>query len=466
MLKKLLVIDDDEPTCKLVKAFLGAEGFQVLDARDGPQGLAAVTTHAPDLVLLDLGLPTLDGFAVLERLKSAAPALPVIVLTGSREVKDAVRATRLGASDYVEKPFAREELLIAVQRALETQALRLEVQELRRRFGGDSGEGLAARMGQSSRVRRIVEQVTLVAQSNFTVLVLGETGTGKELVAEAIHRLSARQRRPLVALDCGAIPEPLLESELFGHEKGAFTGAERRKQGRFRLAEGGTCFLDEVGNLPLGLQGKLLRVLESRELHAVGAERATPMDVRFVAATNINLQERAAQGIFRADLYFRLAQYTIALPTLRERAEDIPYLTHRFMDEATIELRRPIQAIVPDALDLLCRHPWPGNVRELRNVVRHVVLHTDGLAIRADAVRAVLGRTEQPASPAPAADAGRSLREIATVAAEAAERRAICDTLRATAGNKSRTARALKTDYKTLHLKMKNLGIRASDFGR
>jgi two-component system, NtrC family, response regulator HydG len=464
MQRRLLVIDDDDAGCRLVKAIFRDEGLEVLAASDGPSGLAMAQAHAADVVLLDLRLPGLDGLTVLERFKEASPLTPVIMLTGSRDVKNAVRAIQLGAFDYLTKPIEPPELSVAVRRALETRDLQIEVRELRRRSHTRDAGSLAAQMGTGAQVRRVIEQVSMVAASNFTVLVLGETGTGKELVAQAIHQLSDRRRRPFVALDCGAIPEPLLESELFGHEKGAFTGAERRRDGRFRLAEGGTCLLDEVGNLPMTLQAKLLRVLESRQLHAVGAERATPMDVRFIAATNHDLPERAAQGQFRADLYFRLAQYSIALPPLRERVEDIAHLTRRFVEEASIELRRPIQAIAPDAIDVLQSHSWPGNVRELRNVVRQAVLQTTGLAVQADTIESALTRADgaRPALAPPAPD--QSLRDIAAGAAAAAERQAICETLRATGGNKSQAARRLKTDYKTLHLKMKHLGIRARDF--
>jgi len=465
MTRKLLVIDDDEAICRLVRAIFNADGFEVLTAHDGPAGILKVATHRPDVVLLDLHLPGLDGLNVLEQLKTSTPSVPVVMFTGSRDIKSAVRATQLGAFDYLTKPVKPEELKIVVDRALEARDLRLEVHDLRRQVGKDTSEGLALQMGASEKVKQVVEQVGIVAASNFTVLVLGETGTGKELVAHALHQLSDRRRRPFVALDCGAIPESLIETELFGHEKGAFTGAERRKEGRLRLAEGGTCFLDEVGNLPIQLQAKLLRVLESGQVQPVGAERTSPLNVRFVAATNHDLPERVARGLFRADLYFRLAQYAIRLPPLRERAEDIAYLTQRFMEGASIELRRPIQAITPDALDLLRRHDWPGNVRELRNVVRQAVLQTKGLIIRSDAVRAVLGEAQQVVAVATSVRPGQSLREIAAHAAAAAERQAIRDTLQATAGNKSQAAKALNTDYKTLHLKMKHLGIRARDFG-
>jgi two-component system response regulator HydG len=309
--------------------------------------------------------------------------------------------------------------------------------------------------------------VRTVAGSSFSVLVLGETGSGKELVAQAIHRQSDRRGKAFVALDCGAIPDTLLESELFGHERGAFTGAVKKKMGQFHLAEGGTLFLDEVGNLPLALQAKLLRVLESRQVQSVGAHRATPLDVRFVAATNDDLQARVAQGLFRADLYFRLAQYTIALPPLRERPSDIPYLAQRFLDEASFELRRPVHQIPADVLALLRTHRWPGNVRQLRNVVRQAVLESRDLTLGRALIQRLLGGTSKGhASAATVTVAGgKSLKETADEAAREAERHVICETLRATRGNKSQAAKALKTDYKTLHLRMKLLAIRARDFG-
>ena len=463
-MNRILVIDDDEASCRLVAAIFRAEGFDVLSAHDGPSGIAAVLAENPDVVLLDLNLPGMDGMAILTRLRNEAPSVPVVMLTGSTDVKNAVRAIQLGAANYLTKPMNRAEVVIVVRRAQEARAMRLELLELRRHAARAATESLSAQMGSSAAVQRIMEQVRLVAASTFSVLILGETGTGKELVSQAVHRLSDRRTRPFVALDCGAIPDALLESELFGHEKGAFTGADRRKEGRFRLAEGGTCFLDEIGNLPLPLQAKLLRVLESGQVQSVGADRATPMDVRFVAATNLDLQERVERGAFRSDLYFRLAQYAIRLPALRERTEDIPFLTQRFVDEAAHDLRHPIELILPAALEVLTGYGWPGNVRELRNVVRQAVLQTPGLELNADTVRAVIGEVRRGALPEPARVSGGSLREIATAAAVAAERQAICGALRAAGGNKAAAARALKTDYKTLHLKIKNLEIDAHDF--
>jgi DNA-binding NtrC family response regulator len=462
-MQTLLVIDDDPTSCRLVQAIFAHEGMRIVVAHNGRDGLDQATTVNPNVVLLDLRLGEDDGLEILAMLHKARSGVPVIMFTASQSVKPAVQAIQLGAFDYLTKPIDTDDLVVTVKRALENQALKQEVAHLRRHVVEEEAGNLAALMGRGDSIARVIEQVQTVATSDFTVLVIGETGTGKELVAQAVHRLSARNGRPFVALDCGAIPEPLLESELFGHEKGAFTGADRRKTGRLRLAERGTCLLDEVGNLPITLQAKLLRVLESRQVQPVGAEHTTRMDVRFVAATNDDLQERVSQGRFRADLYFRLAQYTIALPPLRHRREDIPYLAQRFLEEASVELRRPIEVIVPAALDELVAYDWPGNVRELRNVIRQAVLHTSTLAVQTKTIHAIIGTTAQQPPPAGGLT-GQSLREVADVAARAAERRTICETLTATGGNKSEAARILRTDYKTLHVKMKQLGVRAQDF--
>ena len=459
---KLLVIDDDVASCKLVRAVFATEGFDVLVAHDGASGLGRATSFRPDVVILDLRLPGVSGLDILDKICRLDDAPPVVMLTAHLEVKSAVKATQLGAFDYLTKPFDHDELRLVIRRAFETRVLRTELEILRRRLG-DAG-GLAEQMGPSKAVAAVVEQVKTVAETGFSVLLRGETGTGKEVVAHAIHKASERRSSPFVAVDCGAIPDMLLESELFGHEKGAFTGAQAKKAGRFHLAEGGTLFLDEVGNLPIGLQSKLLRVLESREVQAVGGTRATPLDVRFIAATNDDLRARSAQGEFRSDLYFRLAQYTIALPALRDRTEDIPHLAARFLAEASVELRRPMTEIAPDALTALEGHAWPGNVRELRNAVRQGVLESKGGVLTRAVVQSLLGKAESTAKAQPESRGLRSLREIAEGAAREAERHAISEVLRSTRGNKSQAARELKTDYKTLHVKMKSLGIRAKDF--
>jgi DNA-binding NtrC family response regulator len=461
MSRRLLVVDDDPVICRVLTTIFVKEGFEVLAAGDGEAGVALGTTHEPDIVIVDLELPKLDGIQVLERLRTSKPGLPVVMLTGRDDVKSAVRAMRLGAFDYVTKPFDRDEISLVIGRALQTRALLSEVEDLRRQAGAG---GLDALMGPSAIVGRIIEQVKTVATTNFSVLVLGETGTGKELVAAALHRQSERREKPFIALDCGAIPEALLESELFGHEKGAFTGADRRRTGHFHLAESGTLFLDEIGNLPLGLQAKLLRVLESRQLQTVGASQPRSIDVRFIAATNSDLQARVKEGQFRSDLYFRLAQYTILLPPLRDRPEDIAHLAERFMREVSVELRRPMQGIAPEALDVLRRHSWPGNVRELRNVIRQAVLESKDVLLERATIQGCLGEVATtPTAIAPRLP-GQTLKDVADRAAREAEHQAICEALRAAQGNKSEAARSLSTDFKTLHVKMKSLGIRARDF--
>ena len=463
-MRKLLVVDDDAASCRLVAAIAKTEGIEVAMEHDGAAGLDRFRAWQPDMVLLDIQMPELDGLEVLREIRRSDADTPVVMLTAERDLKTAVRATQLGAFDYLAKPVDHEDLLLTIRRALETRALRHEVAELRKQVS--SGGGLAEQMGKSIAITHIAEQVATVAATTFSVLVIGETGTGKEVIAQAIHRQSERRSQPFVALDCGAIPEPLLESELFGHERGAFTGADRKKRGRFDLAAGGTVFLDEIGNLPMALQAKLLRVLESRQIQAIGGTTTLTLDVRFIAATNDDLQSRVADGKFRADLYFRLAQYTIALPPLRERREDIDHLADRFLAEVCIELRRPVLAIAADALAALERHDWPGNVRELRNVIRQAVLESKSTQLEKAAVQRFLKDKLSATRRAPSQRLAvvKSLKEIAETAAREAERAAITETLRATQGNKSQAARILQTDYKTLHVKIKALGIRARDF--
>ena len=278
---------------------------------------------------------------------------------------------KLGAYDYLTKPFDVELLILTLERAVERHRLHSRIEELKRQGQGSS---LAERMGGSPAIAQVIQQVAQVAESNFTVLVQGETGTGKELVARAIHQQSPRRQSPFVAVDCGAIPETLVESELFGHERGAFTGAQARREGHFQLAKGGTLFLDEIGNVPLATQAKLLRALEQREVHPLGGARAVTVDARIIAATNSELEESVKAGRFRADLYYRLSEFTIALPPLRSRREDIMHLSQRFLDEVSMELRRPVRRISDEAMQVLLHHDWPGNVRELRNVVRKAAL--------------------------------------------------------------------------------------------
>lgn len=463
-MKKILVIDDDPIERRLLQTVLGkVGGYEVLTAENGQAGLdRAVATV--DAVLLDLQLPDMSGMDVLKKLKTSRPSLPVLMLTGVTDIQKAVEAVKLGAHQYLTKPFENDQLLITLGHALEKSEMLSQMEELRQRAG--KGRTLSRILGKGEKIREVVGQIQKVADSNLTVLIQGETGTGKELTARALHEESSRRNKPFVAVDCGALAENLLESELFGHEKGSFTGADRKKEGQLVLAQGGTLFLDEVGNLPVGLQSKLLRVLQERQVRPVGADKSVAIDVRFIAATNAPLESEAMEGRFRADLYYRLAEFTINLPPLRDRGEDLLPLAQQFREEASVELRRPVGAIEPDAQKRLQHHSWPGNIRELRNVIRQAVLLTPDSTLHDEQVRDLLGKSkttreslgpvEVPVLP------GQSLKQIAENAVEEAEKQAIRSVLKSTGGNKSQAAKILKTDYKTLHVKIKKYGLKAS----
>ena len=458
---KILVVDDEAEIRSLLAAVLQSKGYEVVTAEDGAAALEAVPRERPAVILMDLSMPRMNGMDALPELKRLDAELPVIICTAHADLATAVRAMKLGAYDYLTKPFYVELLILTLERAVERHRLHSRIEELKRQGQGSS---LAERMGGSSAIAQVIRQVAQVAESNFTVLVQGETGTGKELVARAIHQQSPRRQAPFVAVDCGAIPETLVESELFGHERGAFTGAQARREGHFQLAKGGTLFLDEIGNVPLATQAKLLRALEQREVHPLGGARAVTVDARIIAATNSELEESVKAGRFRADLYYRLSEFTIALPPLRSRREDIMHLSQRFLDEVSMELRRPVRRISDEAMQVLLHYDWPGNVRELRNVVRKAaLLATD--VVTPEHIPA-LSASAPAHSRAVAEPVGEdlSLREVAELAAVQAEREVIRHALQSTKGNKSQAARLLRTDYTTLHAKMKRYGISARDF--
>ena len=454
---KVLVVDDEDEVRRLAADVLATGGMAVTTARDGLEALERVAVEVPDVVVMDVLMPGLDGLGALRRLRAKAPDVAVIMMTGYADVATAVSAMQLGAYDFLIKPIVVEDFVPTVQRAMERKALRGEVENLRLQV--TALESFGEVMGPSVASRAVMDQVRRIAPSSLTIVICGETGSGKEVVARAIHRGSRRNRGPLVAVDCGAMPETLVESALFGHERGAFTGADRRKDGYFQLAQGGTLFLDEIGNLPLAVQAKLLRVLQERCVQPLGAPRPVEVDVRVVAASNAVLQDEVRAGRFREDLYYRVAEYVITLAPLRERREDIPHLAGRFLADVALELGRPGPEISDDAMAALVEHAWPGNVRELRNVVRRAALLGSERIQRVDLH---LSDGDALAPPAPVVDApvaGRTLRAIATTATDAAERQAIVETLRATGGNKSEAARILHVDFKTLHLKMRRLRI-------
>ncbi|MGH7374159.1 MAG: sigma-54-dependent transcriptional regulator [Candidatus Rokuibacteriota bacterium] len=458
---KILVVDDEAEIRSLLGAVLQSKGYEVVTADDGAAALQQVPREHPAVILMDLSMPRMGGMDALPEIKRLDPEVPVIICTAHADLATAVRAMKLGAYDYLTKPFDVELLALTLERALERNQLRSRIDELKRQ---GSGTSLAERMGGSPAIAQVIQQVSQVADSNFTVLVQGETGTGKELVARAIHQQSPRRQAPFVAVDCGAIPETLVESELFGHERGAFTGAQAKREGHFQLAKGGTLFLDEIGNVPLATQAKLLRALEQREVNPLGSARAVAVDARIIAATNTELEEGVKAGRFRADLYYRLSEFTITLPPLRSRREDITHLAQRFLDEVSMELRRPVRRVSDEAMQALLRHDWPGNVRELKNVIRKAaLLATD--VVTSEHIPALNASAPIPwrAAAEPSGE-DLSLREVAELAAVQAEREVIRHALGTTKGNKSQAARLLRTDYTTLHAKMKRYGISARDF--
>ncbi len=455
----MLVVDDNPTNQRLLAAVFATENFAVSQALEGEAALAQIARDPPSVVILDLHMPGLSGVETLARIRQVAPQVPVIILTSHGEIASAVEATRLGAHDFLTRPIQNDKIVLAVRHAVEHQRLLGEVEDLRRRL--THGDVLAKLVGASEGMRSVVRLIEQGSPSNLTILIQGETGTGKELVARAIHQQSERAHKPFVALDCGAIPETLLESELFGHEKGAFSGANQRRVGHLQLAEGGSLFLDEAANLSMPLQAKLLRVLQERMVQPLGATRAWPIDVRFIAATNDALEAQVSTGRFRQDLYYRLAEFTINVPPLRDRRDDILGLAKGFLTEAASEMRRPVRTFSEAAAVVLREHAWPGNVRELRNVVRQAVLRAAGFTVTPEDLRPVLNRRTPPPEPVTSnpLPPGASLRDIAESAANAAERRAITEALRVTNGNKSQAARMLKVDYKTLLTKLKRFAL-------
>jgi two-component system nitrogen regulation response regulator NtrX len=451
----VLIIDDEPNIRRMVGALLGSEGYDVREAPEGAQGVARALESEPDVVLLDLMMPgDLDGIATLARLREALPDVPVVMMSGRAGLSDAVKATKLGAFNFLEKPLTPEGVLLALASALELRRARREARALRADLGL-SGEMI----GDAPSIRALREMIARVAPTDARVLVSGESGTGKELVAAAIHYGSARRERPFVRVNCAAIPRDLVESEMFGHEKGAFTGATERRIGRFELAHTGTLFLDEVGDLGAEAQAKLLRAIEAREIERVGGGKPIRIDVRIIAATNKDLARCVADGSFREDLYFRLNVIPIVLPPLRERPGDIPALVRNFSALHRARTGQPQPLWTDEALQLLSRHRWPGNVRELANIVERLAILHAGRDVTAEDVHEVLPapRDSSPTR-APLPDPA-SLDSPLTETLDEYERAIIQRALSAAGGNVADAARRLKTDRPNLYRRMKRLGI-------
>ncbi len=451
--RAILVVDDDPSQRVMLRAVLSAEGYQVAEAEDGAAAVARVEAHFYDLILMDVRMAQLDGMTALQTIKGRSPGIPIVLMTAYGTVRHAVEAMKAGAYDYLTKPLDIDELKLTVARGLRHAALEEENARLRALVGHDVD--VSAIIGTSAPMRCVFEAIALVAPTEATVLILGESGTGKELVAQAIHANSPRRAAPFITVNCAALSETLLESELFGHERGAFTGATERRFGRFELAHGGTIFLDEIGELTPAAQTKLLRVLQSQEFERVGGSKTLRVDVRVLAATNKDLDAAVRAGHFREDLLYRLRVFPLTVPPLRARPDDIPLLAEHFLKRYAERHRRRLRGLTPRALDLLMRYEWPGNVRELAHSIERAVILARGEHLTPEELppnlRAISGAPEDlppQASPLPV---GLTLKEV--------EREVIRKTLEHTGGNRTKAAEVLGISRATLHNKLKEYGL-------
>jgi len=449
----VLVIDDETNIRKTLEGVLSDDGYDVILAGDGAQGLEVFSRSFVDAVLLDVWMPGMDGIETLKKIRETYPIVPVIMISGHGTIDTAVKAVKMGAFDFIEKPISLTKLLITLSRAIEQGHLLRENVELKERV-----EKKYRLVGDSEAMGRVRAEIAAAGPTNASVLVSGENGSGKEIVAREIHRHSKRAARPFVAVNCAAIPDELIESELFGHEKGAFTGATVRRRGRFELGDGGTLFLDEVGDMSPRTQAKILRVLEEKQFERIGGGEKIRADVRIIAATNRNLPKEVEAGRFRDDLYFRLNVFPIVVPPLRDRREDIPSITEHFVAEICAEHGKERKKVPRAAMERLMAHTWPGNVRELRNVVERLVILSTGPSIGEDIVQRVLSAESVRAETqhAPVFD-----QEDFREAVLAFEKEFLTRKLRQHEFNVSRTAERLGLDRTSIHRKMKQLGITA-----
>lgn len=449
MKRQILIVDDEPGIRQSLQGILEDEGYEVSTSDTSEDALTRIATHAPDLVFLDIWLPGLDGMEALARIQEIPlPERPhVVMVSGHGNIESAVRATKLGAFDFLEKPLSLEKLIIVAKNALENRRLTLENSEFK------SSENSKYRIiGNSIPMKALRQQLSLMAGTNGRVLILGESGTGKELVAHAIHAMSPRHNHAFVEVNCAAIPEDLIESELFGHSKGSFTSAHESKAGKFQKADNGTIFLDEVGDMSLRTQAKVLRVLEEQRFEPVGAQNSIQVDVRVVAATNKTLEQEIDRGNFREDLFYRLNVIPFHVPPLRERLEDVPILADYFLREFTAAYGRKPKELTPQAYEALAEHHWPGNVRELRNMIERIVILNP--QVRIDARHIPLNASRKGV-PERNTDRFGSLQEVR----ESVEREYILKKLEETSGNVTRTAELLGLERSNLYRKMKTLGI-------
>lgn len=456
MNETILVVDDEISICQSLKAILEDEGYQVLVAGSGEEAIKVVAEEMPQLVLLDIWLPGMDGLETLKAIHAAHPNLLIIMMSGHGTIETAVRATKLGAFDFIEKPLSLDKVIILVNNAL--NLVRLEEENILLKQKVSHQYELT---GSSPVITELKEMISIVAPTNAWILIMGENGTGKELVARSIHHLSRRSHKPIVEVNCAAIPEELIESELFGHEKGAFTGATEKKRGKFDLAHEGTIFLDEVADMSLKAQAKILRILQEKKFERVGGNKVIDMDVRVLAATNKDLEKEMEAGRFRQDLYYRLHVIPLHVPPLRDRKEDIPFLTDRFLQDFAAKEGQPPKTLTTGALEKLMGHDWPGNVRELKNIIERLIILTPSNEIKADDIPELNVRTEQSALTSEASAASDSLRD----ARLDFERQFIIKKLEEYDGNISKTAEAIGLERSNLHKKLKSLKVAAKEQG-
>ena len=450
-METILLVEDRASLAEMLTQVLRLAGYSLIVAKDGSEGIAVLHQEKIDLVVTDLKLPRKNGMEVLQAAKEKNAMMPVIMMTAYGNIETAVQAVKAGAYDFIAKPFEPDHLLLQINRALERQRLLTENLILK-------GEGrLPKIIGKSHAMVRVMEQVQKVASGNTTVLIQGESGTGKDLFAQSIHLLSPRRDKPFVPINCAAIPHELLESELFGHERGAFTGAIGQKAGRFELADKGTLFLDEIGDMDLSLQAKLLRVLEDGALMRVGGVNTVKINVRVVAATHRNISQMIQEKAFREDLFYRLSVFPLLIPPLRERTEDIPAIVDHFLDRYSKEMNKGSKVMSQEAISLLVRHPWIGNIRELQNCVERAVILSDGVTILPEHL-GIMSRGE-PAILLEDIPLEGTLQAVSEAASSHIETKMIRKILKQTGGNKTRAAEILQVSYKTLLTKIKLYGI-------
>ena len=449
MADTILIVDDEPSIIQSLHGILTDEGFEVITADGGLKALDIIKETIPDIILLDIWMPDIDGIETLKRIRELDPSAQVIMISGHGTIETAVRATKLGAYDFIEKPLSLEKVLLSINNALDYNRLEAELDLFRER-----DRQRYQITGHSKVITELKEQITIVAPTDAWVLIVGENGTGKELVAHTIHRLSKRKNKPLVEVNCAAVPEDLIESELFGHEKGAFTGATTMKRGKFDQANEGTLFLDEIGDMSLRAQSKILRILQEQRFERVGGNRTIKVNVRVIVATNKNLEEEIEKGTFREDLYFRLNVIPIRVPPLRERVDDILELVTEFLDEFSLDTKKEQKFLRPDALGVLKRYSWPGNVRELRNLIERMVIMFPDKVITAKDIPTSFNtfREESKQESFFSLDSLKEAREMF-------EKSFIAGKLRQFGGNISKTAEAIGMERSNLHKKIKAYGL-------